>query len=1142
MSATQSYAASFGGVLTDEQGSPVEGVRMALARVQGQEVTRYDSLTGADGAFLMQDVQPGTYHYLVALGPKGPILVGKGFEVAEGEDLRRDVRYARIAMPTQPEAPAIQPTFDDGKARSLLRTVTLRETVGWTWPEQIISETLELEPGVCAPESLRVVEAYPGEAELTCQTSDLEIHPDGSVKAVTVHLRTGLDPWETRHFNIYGGQGEGYQPLGEPAGVKLEVWPFLHGRAYGLSNKRLRITLGAPPEAILLISSAKGAALQMGGIRAEKAASFVSSRILDEGPLFVRVEMAYEVDGSPYTMSVRLDAGEPYALVEERALVPGEALLVLRPATGFAPTHFDNVALPEEPREHVNVEVERRDPAEVLSSTTPVMAERKAWQIAALGELPWYRTSFSLAREGAPAVSVFSRDRDSWRMPWYGRMRLFRVLERIYDPGVDGAESAWQDSGTVEVRMALCAPLRRWAVAVVSEPEQLPEGQGLSMAKAMNECDAITARVSDNQLDVLRRVTAPWEHADADYYPCLSDTQAGGEVNSLEDLDELMVLHRLLFVDERVMPPALLNGWMSPSPFQPAVLGFLENSYVRVGMNHNANSWNMMIRWFDELARWPGMMTEQEELLAYSSMAIYAYKMRDPDLLPGWRIKLEERHPESMFRSYGLRGTPAVWYGSSNQNVERYWGLANAALVLRGHPMCQQWLDHVVDQFDLDLKDYSLQSGVWPEGINYAFFNFDNWLTLATTLKAHGVRNYFKHPYFKNNFDYARLILTPHDPRFGGAPRCVAPIGDTSDVPDWLHVIRKAAVAFYDDDPGFARELMWHWMDAAGETEPVGGIEPMPVTLQSQLIPGYGAVLRSAYGTPDETFFLIKNSVASQHMHREELSFHYYGLGAPLLGDPGGKYGYPFACQHNLIRFHGTSSWCRGEPLDYRGVGDNVRFIGEVIQDNFAPGPPGQGQDGTELLREPSCNRRHVMMVDGRFFLIYDEVQSTEPSELFLQAICEDYSQEGGTVSFKGKHGVDFDVEFFDPAGAQVAQAMLPNGDVWNHPFGRSVVLTGGAYEDYFWLISPWRQGEARPEVRRVSEHGVEITLPGLRIVAFLSPETVLETAGDVEFRGKCGAVIVRDGKAQLLVLDGRYIKFGEQRLDGSTEPVSVEQ
>jgi len=687
----------------------------------------------------------------------------------------------------------------------------------------------------------------------------------------------------------------------------------------------------------------------------------------------------------------------------------------------------------------------------------------------------------------------------------------------------------------------LAAGERWWGIAVPSEDKYQANPDRHDYP------NVLMSKLDDNRFDDIRRVVRPWAYAPESVFPrLLGDATKGGTLKE-EQLDELLTLKRKLFQGERDLPARPLNTWMRPSPFEPAVKGFAKFCYSHLSMNHNCNSWNIMIEMWDKLAGAGNLLTVEEHEFARAAIAFFIHKATSPTWWPAWRMKFGPDHPESIMKLFGIETTPAVWYGCSNQNVDRYMAIGQAALLIPNHPRYHEWMEHVLWNFRADMQDSPLQNGVWPEGTRYAFFNFNNWLYFSEVLRHNKIADFFVDPYFKNQIDYARKIISPPDPRFKNQTM-MAPIGDADDRPDMnQNIFWAAAHAYKLLDARFAGELMWQWQ-RSGDSGPIyrdkllsyyqGEIEPVEPKMASEEIRGFGAVMRSRYNTPRETFFLIKNSLASQHWHRDELGFHYYGLGKPLLTDPGGYYGMCLESNHNVVRFYGRSSWNRGVPRKWVTLEQNGDlFVGEVTKRNFAQEPVYVVPSD---LRTPAHWSRHIMFVKPDYFVIYDQIQSICSSDLFLQAIASEWKQEGNTIAFKGKSGVDFDCTFLKPTKPEAKQA-ISKGKPFNHPYGRSVMLSNAADRDYFWVIYPYGKSGDRARIEPLpGVNGAKVTIGARTDYVFLSPRSLDYRAGKVRFRGRAGFVAVEGDRVRVTILDGRSAAAGRYRVKATSAPVAV--
>lgn len=286
--------------------------------------------------------------------------------------------------------------------------------------------------------------------------------------------------------------------------------------------------------------------------------------------------------------------------------------------------------------------------------------------------------------------------------------------------------------------------------------------------------------------------------------------------------------------------------------------------------------------------------------------AALAYVITDLDAWPGWH---QGWHP-----------------GNPNFHTDKYMGAIYIAAALRDHPHSDEWLQFGWDNYQQDLtKVFREPHGVGYECPGYAGYSMGIQLKLAKIFYNLGFGNApVETPAFAGSGRWHRHLMTPWDRRI--ERRHEAPIGDTHRWDSGLGLgFGKLALFFRDEDPAFASEMMGMWQmlvdQGAGKKDRLRGmlldvdpsIEPMPLAemdWSSRTWFGFGAIMRTAFGTDQETFLSFKAGPSRGHGHNEELSYHYYADTTPISLDYNCSY-HPrgdHAALHNSMTFGETGT------------------------------------------------------------------------------------------------------------------------------------------------------------------------------------------------------------------------------------------
>lgn len=386
------------------------------------------------------------------------------------------------------------------------------------------------------------------------------------------------------------------------------------------------------------------------------------------------------------------------------------------------------------------------------------------------------------------------------------------------------------------------------------------------------------------------------------------------------------------------------------------------------------------------------------------STAAIAYIATDLDSWPGWHHGF---HP-----------------GNPNFHTDKYLAAVYAACTLADHPHAGRFAEFARSVLAADIAStLSEPDGVGYECPGYAGYALSLQLRAARALLNAGHGNIVaRTPMMRATGIWHRHLLTPFDPRLGG--RHEAPIGDTH---RWTAGcdFRLLASFFVDSDPGFAGELEAAHRLVHGDAPPeklldalaswdtrIVAADPAALNWSSRTFADFGAVLRSRFGRPDESFLSFKAGSRHGHYHNDGLSLHWYGGGWPLALDYNCSY-HPrgdHAGLHNTVTF-GESTLVRHNG---RGVnvpaGEQLWGGGEVLAKAFgpamdvvvgerrgnslslAPWDPADAEFARGYPRRatgPLAHRRMVALIKhpvesalSDYLVVRDEVSGSEPALL----------------------------------------------------------------------------------------------------------------------------------------------------------------
>jgi hypothetical protein len=388
--------------------------------------------------------------------------------------------------------------------------------------------------------------------------------------------------------------------------------------------------------------------------------------------------------------------------------------------------------------------------------------------------------------------------------------------------------------------------------------------------------------------------------------------------------------------------------------------------------------------------------------------------------------------------------------GNPNFHTDKYMVATFAGAALLDHPHAKQWLDFGHENFVEDLKKVFLEpDGVGYECPGYAGYSMGLQLEGARVFHNVGYGNLVAaNPLWKKNLTWHRHLLTPFDVRLG--LRHEAPLGDTH---RWTAggVDKAGAVAkFYQAaDPAFASEMMavWKLLREQGQRgslleDVVHVDQTIPAAPLDQLdwgshaFAGFGAILRTGFGTPQETFVSFKAGSAQGHYHNDELSYHFYGAGTPLSLD----YNCSYHPRGDHAALHNSMTFGYAAPVkaagDEKAVPAQEQLFGAarvlaftntpaadlVVAERtghrlaLTPLEPNDTRFGYEYPSRsvpPITHRRHLVLVKhaggplADYLVLRDETNSTEPQQLNIHLLARDVHREGPLIRAAGQWDTD---------------------------------------------------------------------------------------------------------------------------------------
>ena len=293
---------------------------------------------------------------------------------------------------------------------------------------------------------------------------------------------------------------------------------------------------------------------------------------------------------------------------------------------------------------------------------------------------------------------------------------------------------------------------------------------------------------------------------------------------------------------------------------------------------HGGLQMSRQLFWIGQLLASPAVPAEDKARLKAVAL-LYAQILWDDDFVP-------------MDNSDGINlGTP-------NMPVQQSGFRDQFALFLSGHPAMKERVAQVEGRVLDTLRHDINEHGSPMSSVHYIGAGMGPTLTLMQQLGQAGRKDFFRdEPRVAKFADFLMNCVTPPEPRFGGR-RSLISVGDGST--EATELLGQLGTGLAESDPGRSRRLMRSWRDQGRRHSFFHGttllkideeLPDEPAPLASANFPGYFSVLRTGWGTPNETAaWFINGNHYWDHSHADQGEVVLYALGAPLSLDWGSTY------------------------------------------------------------------------------------------------------------------------------------------------------------------------------------------------------------------------------------------------------------
>lgn len=1006
--------------------------------------------------------------------------------------------------------PYLHQVAADGTARFDLKELTCHPHF-W-WPRTLLNYRVIPSAGSTPPEQWFLQDAKSG-AAIPMQVSEIA-SKDGKVAAATVSFFSDLPTGAERSFLLrtFGNKGarDPVQPTAQPSvslreskeGIILDT---------GILKIRLPGSMEATdkdgmPGPIMALNDGRGWVGESSLLSPSKRVTSLKTEILDRGPLFARVRMTYRFNGgATYTATVKAAAGEDYLDLKEcfsGLTKEDDARFELR-WKELRLTHRRGDEPIKEPKK---LYYRGEDP----HFTGPARIEDPAREF-------YFRVGHSAADSTIQTTSMDFSDKES------GRCAGLCVMDgSLWD---DGEYAIWASHETLAVRFRMPGEWLEWSLPLA--------GRSRNLAVALYDARKGPAG-SDH--------SAP---AGAEERSDLATIAATGAPRPKGGISFINSRHGSMSLD-------VVKEWILSYPKGNSLPRSVDIPSKSPASTASLPSYLKALWKDNELFHPEGNWVHPVTLRIMSSWVVPGFNAFRAEMDPAMREKITAL---LLFQSYLAAReevSPMLHMLKGHPNFMADWKypLMAGAFLFPDHPMAREWADQFQKFADLlgifhvrpTVPSWDAKGGRWTENIGTY-----NWAFLDPLVRANQLgllfdgRDRIANPGFALHASYLAGIVTapvklgddgkPFDFKPGtpllpenGFQRIHPPQGAHSGrrhIPGSADELARSLSAFA---PLVSEHLLWASRRPTGSPTGAEGTEgtPQPPSppagtdpgLRSAKYTGYGLVLRSAVGTPQELSVFLQQ-IDKGPNYRWGFGneggcgdIYYYAGGNSYAGHFGEDEGDRRVSDAELTCNTGVY-----KDSTFRGIGMND--LTEPLRDlGTAQFAELLARPGTDAYSWPEYERRSVMLAGHDYIVTFDTVNGMS------------------RMSWNTVKGQDLMPTLLPLRGETMFRTTMSS---FSKRFGTSEALRFEPYKgggDRMVLVSHRKDVSAENIGEPGGPQVTKVSLPEATDFIYQMRDTFRSDKEGRSFEGRAGIIRqFKDGLTELSLFSGRAIGAGGLRL-----------